>query len=268
MVEGYTDVIAMVTAGIEAVAPMGTALTENQLLLLWRLSPEPILCFDGDNAGLRAAQRAADRALPLLKPGKSLRFVYLPVGEDPDSMIRAAGPEAMEGILQNSVPLSQLIWDLETDGKSFDTPERLAGLEYRLERRAKAVDDAKVRYQYIQAFRSMIKQNRLFTARKKIAQNGYKSNRVQTATRIIPESPAKRREAMLLAVLIKSPDLLDEYAEEVGALEFQDTMLNEIRQTLMQIHTASPGLDTDALLSHLSRGRTQVSWRKSGPRFD
>ena len=262
VVEGYTDVIAMVTAGIEAVAPMGTALTENQMLLLWRLSPEPILCFDGDNAGLRAAQRAADRALPLLKPGKSLRFVYLPVGEDPDSMIRAAGPTAMWDILQNSVPLSQLIWDLETDGKSFDTPERLAGLEYQLERRAKAVDDAKVRYQYIQTFRSMIRQIGFTSRAKNFAQNGHKSNRVQTATRITPESPAKRREAMLLAVLIKSPDLLDEYAEEVGALEFQDKMLNEIRQTLMQVHTASPGLDTDALLSHLSRGRKSSQLEK------
>ncbi len=262
VVEGYTDVIAMVTAGIEAVAPMGTALTENQMLLLWRLSPEPILCFDGDNAGLRAAQRAADRALPLLKPGKSLRFVYLPVGEDPDSMIRAAGPTAMGDVLQNSVPLSQLIWDLETDGKSFDTPERLAGLEYQLERRAKAVDDAKVRYQYIQTFRSMIRQIGYTSRAKNFAQNGHKSNRVQTATRITPESPAKRREAMLLAVLIKSPDLLDEYAEEVGALEFQDKMLNEIRQTLMQVHTASPGLDTDALLSHLSRGRKSSELEK------
>ena len=262
VVEGYTDVIAMVTAGIEAVAPMGTALTENQMLLLWRLSPEPILCFDGDNAGLRAAQRAADRALPLLKPGKSLRFVYLPVGEDPDSMIRAAGPTAMGDILQNSVPLSQLIWDLETNGKSFDTPERLAGLEYQLERRAKAVDDAKVRYQYIQNFRSMIRQIGYTSRAKNFAQNGHKSNRVQTATRITPESPAKRREAMLLAVLIKSPDLLDEYAEEVGALEFQDKMLNEIRQTLMQVHTASPGLDTDALLSHLSRGRKSSQLEK------
>ena len=262
VVEGYTDVIAMVTAGIEAVAPMGTALTENQMLLLWRLSPEPILCFDGDNAGLRAAQRAADRALPLLKPGKSLRFVYLPVGEDPDSMIRAAGPTAMGDVLQNSVPLSQLIWDLETDGKSFDTPERLAGLEYQLERRAKAVDDAKVRYQYIQTFRSMIRQIGYTSRAKNFAQNGHKSNRVQTATRITPESPAKRREAMLLAVLIKSPDLLDEYAEEVGALEFQDKMLNEIRQTLMQVHTASPGLDTDALLSHLSRGRKSSQLEK------
>ena len=262
VVEGYTDVIAMVTAGIEAVAPMGTALTENQMLLLWRMSPEPILCFDGDNAGLRAAQRAADRALPLLKPGKSLRFVYLPVGEDPDSMIRAAGPTAMGDILQNSVPLSQLIWDLETNGKSFDTPERLAGLEYQLERRAKAVDDAKVRYQYIQTFRSMIRQIGYTSRAKNFAQNGHKSNRVQTATRINPESPAKRREAMLLAVLIKSPDLLDEYAEEVGALEFQDKMLNEIRQTLMQVHTASPGLDTDALLSHLSRGRKSSQLEK------
>ena len=251
VVEGYMDVIAMVTAGIEAVAPMGTALTENQLSFLWRLAPEPVLCFDGDNAGLRAAQRAAERALPLLQPGKSLRFVYLPVGEDPDTMIRSGGPEAMEGALGNSVSLSQLIWKLETDGKNFDTPERLAGLEYQLEKRAKAVKDAKVRYQYIQTFRSMIAQMGRSSLAKNFGQRALNPDRSQTAARMTLESPAKRREAMLLAVLIKSPELLDEYAEEVGTLEFQDKMLDEIRQTILRFYTASPALDTDALLSHL-----------------
>ena len=262
VVEGYMDVIAMVTAGIEAVASMGTALTENQLALLWRLSPEPVLCFDGDNAGLRAAMRAAERALPLLKPGKSLSFVYLPVGEDPDTMIRSAGPEAMEAVLRNTVPLSRLIWNLETDGRSFDTPERLAGLEYQLERHAKAVDDAKVRYQYIQTFRSMIRQMRRSSAEKNFGQNSYKTNQVQTAPRMTPESPAKRREAMLLAVLIKSPELLDHYAEEVGTLEFQDKKLDEIRQTMLRFYAASPGLDTDALLSHLSGGENSNQLEK------
>jgi len=255
VVEGYMDVIAMVTAGISAVAPMGTALTENQLSLLWRLSPEPVLCFDGDNAGLRAAKRAAERALPLLKPGKSLSFVYLPVGEDPDTMIRSAGLEAMEAVLHNSVPLSRLIWNLETDGKSFDTPERLAGLEYELERHANAVDDAKVRYQYIQTFRSMIRQMGSSSPEKNFGQNSYNRNRHQTAPRMSPESPAKRREAMLLAVLIQSPELLDHFAEEVGTLEFQDKKLDEIRQTMLRLYVASPGLDTDALLSHLSGGK-------------
>jgi DNA primase len=169
-------------------------------------------------------------------------------------MIRSAGPEAMEAVLQNSVPLSRLIWNLETDGRSFDTPERLAGLEYELERHANAVDDAKVRYQYIQTFRSMIRHMGRSSTEKNFGQNSYNRNRHQTAPRMSPESPAKRREAMLLAVLIQSPELLDQYAEEVGTLEFQDKKLDEIRRTMLHLYAASPGLDTDALLSHLSGG--------------
>src|SRR6202030_3527688 len=105
-VEGYVDVIAMVTAGYEAtVAPLGTALTAEQLALMWRMADEPILCFDGDDAGRRAAYRAIDLALPLLKPGKSLRFVSLPEGHDPDDLVRAGGREAVEEVISAARPL-------------------------------------------------------------------------------------------------------------------------------------------------------------------
>ena len=128
--EGYMDVIALVRAGFEAsVAPLGTALTEHQLALLWRSAAEPILAFDGDEAGLKAAHRAAHLALPHLRPGQSLRFAFLPAGEDPDSLIRAQGAAGMGRVLDAAEPLSVVLWRAETEGKDFSTPERRAGLE-------------------------------------------------------------------------------------------------------------------------------------------
>jgi len=128
--EGYMDVIALVRAGFaHAVAPLGTALTEDQLHLLWRTTPEPVLSFDGDAAGAKAAERAARLALPHLKAGYSLRFVFLPAGEDPDSLIGKSGPHAMAALLDQAMPLSDMLWRIETEGKDFSTPERRAGLE-------------------------------------------------------------------------------------------------------------------------------------------
>lgn len=130
LAEGYMDVIALVRAGFEhAVAPLGTALTEDQLALLWRVAPEPILAFDGDDAGQRAGIRAAHLALPHLKPGHSLRFAFLPPGEDPDTLIRVQGAAAMNTLLDTAEPLARVLWRAETEGKDFSTPERRAGLE-------------------------------------------------------------------------------------------------------------------------------------------
>src|SRR6516165_950595 len=123
--EGYMDVIALHRAGFPtAVAPLGTALTEFQLHDLWRLSPEPVLCFDGDNAGQRAALRALHRALPLLKPGHSLRFVTLPAGEDPDSLIRASGAPAFADLLRTAKPLAVMLWESEVGPSPKKTPEQ------------------------------------------------------------------------------------------------------------------------------------------------
>ncbi|NDH61195.1 MAG: DNA primase, partial [Alphaproteobacteria bacterium] len=132
--EGYMDVIALHGAGFTgSVAPLGTALTEGQLGELWKLADEPFLCFDGDNAGRRAASRAAERALPLLRAGKSLRFLALPAGEDPDSVIRARGADAIRRVLELARPLSDVVWDMETEGKPADTPERRASLQRAVE---------------------------------------------------------------------------------------------------------------------------------------
>ena len=149
VVEGYVDVIALVAAGFPAaVAPLGTALTENQLALLWRIADEPILCFDGDRAGQKAAWRAADLALPHLKPGKSLRFALLPEGQDPDDLVRSGGRGAIEDVLGAARPLADMIWSREIEGGSFATPERRAALEARINELAGAVRDEVVRRYY------------------------------------------------------------------------------------------------------------------------
>src|SRR5579863_721521 len=133
VVEGYMDVIALHRGGFAtAVAPLGTALTEMQLRELWRLSPEPVLCFDGDTAGQSAARRALGRALPVLQPGRSLRFVTLPPGEDPDSLIRGAGGASFAEMLAAAQPLSEMLWQAELSARPIDTPERRADLERRV----------------------------------------------------------------------------------------------------------------------------------------
>lgn len=133
VVEGYMDVVALATAGIgEAVAPLGTALTERQIERLWQLVEVPVLCFDGDAAGRRAAMRAATRALPLLKPGHTLSFVTLPAGKDPDDIVREGGAAAMEKLLAEPQTLLELIWTHERDAEPLETPEAKAGLKTRL----------------------------------------------------------------------------------------------------------------------------------------
>jgi DNA primase len=151
VVEGYVDVIAMVGAGFAAsVAPLGTALTENQLALLWKMADEPILCFDGDKAGQKAAWRAADLALPHLKPGKSLRFALLPEGQDPDDLARSGGRVAIEEVISAARGLSDVIWSREVEGGSFATPERRAALEARIGELSNGIRDEVVRRYYRQ----------------------------------------------------------------------------------------------------------------------
>ena len=151
VVEGYIDVIAMVTAGFTAtVAPLGTALTESQLALLWKMADEPILCFDGDKAGHKAAWRAADLALPHLKPGKSLRFALLPEGQDPDDLARSGGRAAIDDVIGAARSLSDVIWSRETEGNSFATPERRAALEARMGELTNGIRDEVIRRYYRQ----------------------------------------------------------------------------------------------------------------------
>ncbi|ACB96857.1 DNA primase [Beijerinckia indica] len=148
-VEGYVDVIAMTAAGFpHVVAPLGTALTRDQCALLWRMAEEPILCFDGDRAGRKAAYRAADVALPLLGPSHSLRFALLPEGQDPDDLARSGGRMAIEGVLEKALPLVDLVWMRETEAGGFTTPERRAALEQRLEDLARGIKDPTLQRYY------------------------------------------------------------------------------------------------------------------------
>jgi DNA primase len=159
VVEGYVDVIAMVLAGFEAtVAPLGTALTEDQLALLWKLADEPVLCFDGDSAGLRAAFRAVDIALPRLAPGKSLKFALLPQGQDPDDLLRSSGPDAVREVIAAARPLAAMLWARETEGHTFDTPERRAALETRMNAVTASIGDEAVRKYYRQEFNDRLAQ--------------------------------------------------------------------------------------------------------------
>jgi DNA primase len=173
VVEGYVDVIAMVGAGFPAaVAPLGTALTENQLMLLWRMADEPILCFDGDKAGQKAAFRAADVALPHLKPGKSLRFALLPEGQDPDDLARSGGRGAIEEVIGSARPLAEIIWLREIEGGAYATPERRAALEARINELSQGIRDDVVRKYYRQDLQERLQ--RLFQP---TGQDGYRGYR-------------------------------------------------------------------------------------------
>lgn len=173
VVEGYVDVIAMVGAGFAgSVAPLGTALTENQLQLLWKMADEPVLCFDGDRAGQKAAFRAADMAMPHLKPGKSLRFALLPEGQDPDDLARAGGRAAIEEVISAARPLAEMIWSREIEGGSFATPERRAALEARINELSRGIRDEVVQRYYRDDLRTRLR-----------AMFAPESNRAWTASR-------------------------------------------------------------------------------------
>ena len=191
--EGYVDVIALVTTGFPgAVAPLGTALTENQLQLLWKMADEPILCFDGDGAGQRAAFRAADLALPHLKPGKSLRFALLPEGQDPDDLARSGGRGAIEEVIAAAKPLGEVIWSREVEGGSFATPERRAALEARIKEMTGSIRDETVRRYYWQDFTQRLQ--RAFAPDNGGQLGGYRGQGVagfasESARRFQPRAP-------------------------------------------------------------------------------
>ncbi len=154
--EGYMDVIALVGAGFEgAVAPLGTAITEEQLRLLWRLHEEPVIALDGDTAGLRAGQRLADLALPLLAAGQGLRVALLPAGQDPDDVLRTGGAGAMRAVLERVVPMARLLWEREIAGQVFDSPERRAALDRRLRALLQKITDPVLRNHYTDEFRNL-----------------------------------------------------------------------------------------------------------------
>jgi DNA primase len=261
-VEGYIDVIAMVTAGYAAsVAPLGTALTEDQLALLWRMSDEPVLCFDGDKAGTRAAYRAIDLALPQLKPGKSLKFAILPEGQDPDDLYRSGGRAAIEDVIASARPLSDLLWLRETEAGSFDTPERRAALERRIAEVTGAVGDEMVRRYYRQDLEGRLQRllapavnpDRARGFARDASRRGkdwrYPSRSGPSGFAEIsgPRSPRfatspivrgfrtalPPREALILLAVINHPWLLETHAEELAEIELRHPDADRLRRALL-----------------------------------
>jgi DNA primase len=268
-VEGYVDVIAMATAGFEAtVAPLGTALTAEQLALMWRMADEPVLCFDGDDAGRRAAYRAIDIALPLLQPGKSLKFASLPDGQDPDDLARSGGRAAIEDVLGAARPLADVLWTRESEAGSFDTPERRAALEARLGEVTAAVGDETVRRYYKQDFSARLRQmfapqryasnedsarRRNFGERRSDGQYRRDSRGREpltnrdwasvTASAELLASPLNRgyraaiprSEALILQAAINHPWLLHDHLEELAEVEFRHADTQKLKGALIDV---------------------------------
>jgi len=260
VVEGYMDVIALAQAGIEhAVAPLGTALTEEQLQLLWRLVPEPHLCFDGDKAGFRAALRAAERALPLLEPGHSLRFVLLPDGEDPDSLIKTRGRYAFEEAVTAAVPLAELLWRSIRASHPADTPERQAAFAASVRALPDKIADPTVKGYYQKWISGKLEE--LFPAGRgrrpwKPGPAG-RPGRFQPAPEVlrrIPglESPRLRREQVILALVVTRPDLLGHVDESLSELQFDRPELDRLRRAVLLASARFPGLDSASLRRHLT----------------
>ncbi len=256
--EGYMDVIALSAAGFEAaVAPLGTALTEHQIRALWRLAPEPTLCFDGDAAGQRAADRAAERALPLLEPGRSLRFAYLPAGQDPDTLIRGAGRAAMEAVLEDARPLVSVVWEMEARAAPVDTPERRADFERRLRGRVGQIADQSVRHHYGEALRARL--NRIFEAwrgaARPIRRDGKSSDfrRLQSRVNLagLPVGVARRRQEALVAAFVNHTALLSRFETELLQVAL-DPDLEKILREIHNLAASTPDLDTEGLKRHLS----------------
>jgi DNA primase len=259
VVEGYTDVMALFKAGFKgAVAPLGTALTEDQILILWQIltarDQMPVLCFDGDSAGRRAAFRAAERMLPLLKPDQSALFAFLPSGQDPDSLIKAHGKKSFESVLGAAMPLVQFLWVSMTEGKTFDTPEAKAGLAKKLEEKAERITDRSVQNYYRQMFKDMLYKhfgNRSYNKFKK----GYPANvNQQLGVKLRrPAFSANRLPQMiLLACIINHPEIYEEVEEGYAQLYFQDNRLDNLRKRTMNYITSEENLDTQALQRHLT----------------
>jgi DNA primase len=247
VVEGYMDVIALAQAGIaEAVAPLGTALTEHQLERLWRMVDVPILCFDGDAAGQKAALRAAHRALPLLQPGRSLQFVTLPEGQDPDDLVKAGGAGAMEALLREPQPLVDRLWRNEVAAEPLDTPEQRAGLKRRLGELAGGIADDSVRGEYQSEFRRRFDAH--FTPQRKPFVPFQRGRQPWRPGPALPTGPvtedAKALRAAgidrvlakaVLAGLIRHPVEIARHMEVLGSLRLADGALGRLFEAVVDV---------------------------------
>lgn len=240
LVEGYMDVIALHAAGFtNAVAPLGTALTENQIKILWQSCDEPLICFDGDGAGQKAAIRALNRALPILAPGKSLRFVALPDPFDPDDMIRKKSPEAFAQVVAEARPFATVLWETLLATQPIDTPERLAKFEDLIQKTLESIQNQVVRNYYTKDFR-----DRLWRLTHRSKKAGNRSNRMNVP--IHSPTPGLADARMLLAYLICYPTAATEFLEDMASFRLPDKILNDIFQHVVGYLLENPdAVETD-----------------------
>lgn len=287
-VEGYMDVIALAQVGFEnVVAPLGTALTENQLELLWRMAGEPVLCFDGDKAGLKAAWRAADLALPSVQPGRSARFALLPEGKDPDDLVRADGPDAFRAVLSEARPLADLLWARETAGGVFETPERRAELEKTLRELTGRIRDESTRYHYQQEMRERVLA--FFGSQRgprppggrgggrgqgRPAAGGQFAAGAGGRTAIsesLSQSPLVKRgnegmsvrEATIIVALINHPALIDENFEHVEFLDLANSDLMRLHAAILDAMAHDMADDRHAVIATIERAGCVDIWERA-----
>ncbi|MCB2012009.1 MAG: DNA primase, partial [Geminicoccaceae bacterium] len=262
LVEGYMDVIALHENGIaETVAPLGTAVTEEQLQLLWRYSDEPVVCLDGDKAGFAAALRAIRRALPVMKGGQSLRFALLPEGEDPDSFVRSRGRDAMDSLLSTAMPLSRLVWQAEWTARPVTTPEQLAGLRKRLLDYAGLARDPTLAAFLRDQFDELVnarRPRRYGPWRRESGQRGSRGgNRGGAWERspqlaAFPRSPEQTNELRALACFLLDPGLISEFETDLAELDLADPAHDRLRSQLLAFFAERDDLDPETVRHHLT----------------
>ncbi|PWS38109.1 DNA primase [Falsiroseomonas bella] len=248
-VEGYMDVIALHQAGFgAAVAPLGTALTEEQMEELWRLTPEPVLCFDGDAAGARAAARAAEAALPLLSTERSLKLATLPPGEDPDTLVVKGGPAAFQAVLDGARPLGEALYGLIAEGRPAATPEQRAALRKRLEEAAGAIKDRALAGEYRRALL-----DRFFQATRPVRPGQRQAPARFARPAITAERTRAAQAAALVAITLGHPWLLPEVEESLAGLDLGDGPLAQCRAGALAWLAEGHVLDSAGLMDHLAQ---------------
>jgi DNA primase len=271
--EGYMDVMALSRAGFpNTVAPLGTALTSDQLRLLWSMAPMPILCFDGDAAGQKAAERALEGALPNLEPGRSLQFVFLPDGSDPDDMVRGGGQETLGQLLAQPLPLIDVLWSREQARHPLETPEQRASFEARLMELTGQIKHKSLRYHYIAALRERLRAaskthrrirpgaalgpgrqlagSAISNGRPVIARTG---SLLASKIAQISAPCSAPREALLIRAILNHRWLLENFLEEIAGLHLDDPDCERLRDQILSVHHDEEPLDNEKLLEHLSR---------------
>ena len=264
LVEGYLDVIACVQAGIKgALAPMGTAVTEEQIMSMWQMIPSeskiPILCFDGDNAGRKAAVRVCDRSLPLLEPGKSVSFAFMPDGEDPDSLIKSMGALGFKKIIERSISLFDFLWSTHTHGRDINTPDMKASIKKQLENEVARITNKDVQDFYKSDLR--VRVSKVFYPPR---QYGYKGNiagmKRPSQVSVKPRTPNVQKmqkqhlvSRVLLSAIINHPHIFESVEEVLSNMVVRDKRMDKLRQNLISFLYENNDAERVNLIDHLEK---------------